>query len=250
MHRIDSSTATPDNRFTEGDPTIPVPATTVTDDWLNAVQEELIAILAAANITPDKANNAQVLAAIQRLIADKTGIAKVGINGLVNPDGTTITIGNDGILSAVAAGAATATKDGISAGIVAFAADNADPARRDIAATPAMVREYLSQFLNPSQSWQSFTVPSQRNVGVTYTNTSGSNIFVWASLYAPTAPACFEVFLDGAQVGRARQATAAGVTIYFLVRPGGSYRITVGESSTTVHPTGSGTTDSWWAEYR
>lgn len=102
MHRIDSSTATPDNRFTEGDPTIPVPATTVTDDWLNAVQEELIAILAAANITPDKANNAQVLAAIQRLIADKTGIAKVGVNGLVNPDGVTILIDGTGKLSSVA----------------------------------------------------------------------------------------------------------------------------------------------------
>lgn len=101
MHRIDSSTATPDNRFTEGDPTIPVPATTVTDDWLNAVQEELIAILAAANITPDKANNAQVLAAIQRLIADKTGIAKVGVNGLVNPDGVTIKIDATGKISVV-----------------------------------------------------------------------------------------------------------------------------------------------------
>lgn len=101
MHRIDSSTATPDNRFTEGDPTIPVPATTVTDDWLNAVQEELIAILAAANITPDKANNAQVLAAIQRLIADKTGIAKVGVNGLVNPDGVTINIDATGKISAI-----------------------------------------------------------------------------------------------------------------------------------------------------
>ncbi|SFW75177.1 hypothetical protein SAMN02910291_02911, partial [Desulfovibrio desulfuricans] len=101
MHRIDSSTATPDNRFTEGDPTIPVPATTVTDDWLNAVQEELIAILAAANVTPDKANNAQVLAAIQRLIADKTGIAKVGVNGLVNPDGVTIKIDATGKISVV-----------------------------------------------------------------------------------------------------------------------------------------------------
>ncbi|MEG6501954.1 hypothetical protein V6C16_12075, partial [Desulfovibrio sp. 1188_IL3213] len=101
MHRIDSSTATPDNRFTEGDPTIPVPATTVTDDWLNAVQEELIAILAAANVTPDKANNAQVLAAIQRLIADKTGIAKVGVNGLVNPDGVTIKIDAMGKISVV-----------------------------------------------------------------------------------------------------------------------------------------------------
>lgn len=79
MHRIDSSTATPDNRFTEGNPTIPVPATTVTADWLNSVQEEAIAVLAAAGIAPDKANNAQVLSAIRKLIADKTLIDGVTI---------------------------------------------------------------------------------------------------------------------------------------------------------------------------
>lgn len=102
MHRIDSSTATPDNRFTEGDPTIPVPATTVTDDWLNAVQEEAVAIILAAGMALDKNNNAQVLAAIQKLIADKTGIAKVGVNGLVNPDGVTIRIDGTGKISAIA----------------------------------------------------------------------------------------------------------------------------------------------------
>lgn len=71
MHRIDSSTATPDNRFTEGDPTIPIPATTVRAAWLNSVQEELIAILAAAGIAPDKAKNTQVVDAINALIPDK-----------------------------------------------------------------------------------------------------------------------------------------------------------------------------------
>lgn len=89
MHRIDSSTATPDNRFTEGDPTIPVPATTVTAAWLNAMQEETIAVLEAVGIAPDKANNSQVLAAIRKLIADKTLI-----------DGVTIRRRNDGTLYA------------------------------------------------------------------------------------------------------------------------------------------------------
>lgn len=99
MHRIDSSTATPDGRFTEGNPTIPVPATTVTADWLNAMQEEAIAVLAAAGIAPDKANNAQMLAAILKLIADETPLAKVGTPGLVMPDGTTIVIDSTGKIS-------------------------------------------------------------------------------------------------------------------------------------------------------
>lgn len=97
MHRIDSSTATPDNRFTEGDPTIPVPATTVTAAWLNALQEEAIAVLAAAGIAPDKANNAQMLAAILKLIADSTpSIATSQKNGIGRPDGITITIDASG----------------------------------------------------------------------------------------------------------------------------------------------------------
>lgn len=101
MHRIDSSTATPDNRFTEGDPTIPIPATTVRAAWLNSVQEELIAILAAAGISPDKTNNAQVVDAINALIIDMTPIASVGVNGLVNPDGVTINIDATGKISAI-----------------------------------------------------------------------------------------------------------------------------------------------------
>ena len=48
MHRIDSATATSDHKFTEGDPTIPIAATTVTADWLNAVQEEIAAVIAGA----------------------------------------------------------------------------------------------------------------------------------------------------------------------------------------------------------
>ena len=102
MHRIDSSTATPDNRFTEGDPTIPVAATTVTAAWLNAMQEEAIAVLAAAEIAPDKANNAQVLAAILKLIADETtGIATSLVNGICRPDGVTLKIDLSGKLSVV-----------------------------------------------------------------------------------------------------------------------------------------------------
>ena len=50
MHRIDTSTATPDHKFTEGDPTIPVAATTVSAPWLNAVQEELVAVITGAGL--------------------------------------------------------------------------------------------------------------------------------------------------------------------------------------------------------
>ena len=71
MHRIDTSTATSDGLFTEGDPLVPTPATVVSADWLNAVQEELVNTLSAAGIAPDKADNAQLAAALSALVLSK-----------------------------------------------------------------------------------------------------------------------------------------------------------------------------------
>lgn len=68
MHRIDTPDATGDGRFTEGDPTVPVPATTVSADWLNAVQDEVLAVLTAAGLTPAKNNNTQLLAALKKVV--------------------------------------------------------------------------------------------------------------------------------------------------------------------------------------
>jgi len=59
--------------FTGGDPTTGQAATPPGYEWYNTVQEELIAILAAAGIAPDRANNAQLLAAIKWLVQGQTG---------------------------------------------------------------------------------------------------------------------------------------------------------------------------------
>ena len=88
MHRIDTATATPDNRFTEGDPTIPVAATVVSADWLNAVQEELAAVITGAGLELDKADNAQLRQAIsQAITAAKPGLATTTAPGLVQIGG-------------------------------------------------------------------------------------------------------------------------------------------------------------------
>lgn len=102
MYRIDSSTAaaalpTPaaagtEGYFTEGNPSTSTPATVVGQDWLNMVQEELVAVVAAAGIARDKTNNAQVIAAIQS-IAKATGPGGYAVRGLVaaNNPGTPAT---------------------------------------------------------------------------------------------------------------------------------------------------------------
>lgn len=61
MFPIDTPSATPDKKFTEGSPTGGVPATVVSATWLNDLQAELLAILSAAGVTPSKAQQNQVL---------------------------------------------------------------------------------------------------------------------------------------------------------------------------------------------
>lgn len=67
MHRIDGPGATVDKKFTEGDPAAGVPATILTDDWLNDMQEELMSLLTAASIAPVKGMQNQVLSALRSL---------------------------------------------------------------------------------------------------------------------------------------------------------------------------------------
>lgn len=58
---------------TSGDPGAGTPATVFPAYAFNAIQEELIAIIVAGGGTPDRTNNAQVLAALRQLIQDETG---------------------------------------------------------------------------------------------------------------------------------------------------------------------------------
>lgn len=68
MHRIDGPGATPENMFTDGDPVAGTPATVVTDEFMNDVQEELISLLTAAGITPVKGTQDQVLKSLAKLL--------------------------------------------------------------------------------------------------------------------------------------------------------------------------------------
>ncbi len=69
MQKISSSTstATPGGEFTEGSPAGGVPATLITAEWLNSVQRELLAVLAAAGVPLDESNNAQLVVALSKL---------------------------------------------------------------------------------------------------------------------------------------------------------------------------------------
>jgi hypothetical protein len=68
MHRIDAADHV-GNLFSEGDPATGTPGTKVSDDWLNAVQEEIAHTVEAAGLALDKANNGQLAAVIAATLA-------------------------------------------------------------------------------------------------------------------------------------------------------------------------------------
>jgi hypothetical protein len=99
MHRIDSNGAavalpTPGavgstvGYFTEGNPATAVPATVVSADWLNAVQEEIVNAITAAGLSPSKTSRVQLTAAIRALAAGHSPKLNVKDYGAVG-DGST-----------------------------------------------------------------------------------------------------------------------------------------------------------------
>ncbi len=68
MHRIDSAGATINNLFTEGNPALGIPATVVSDDIMNDIQEELCTVIEDQGIALVKGTQNQLLNAIKSLI--------------------------------------------------------------------------------------------------------------------------------------------------------------------------------------
>lgn len=67
MFRIDSDGATVGNRFTEGDPGLSIPATVVSDEILNNIQEEIIKPIEQMGIVLSKANEGQLFESLIEL---------------------------------------------------------------------------------------------------------------------------------------------------------------------------------------
>jgi len=68
MHRIDTATAV-NSLFVEKDPVLGLAPTEVSGDWLNAVQEEIVSTIEGSGLVLDKADNTQLLQAIDARVA-------------------------------------------------------------------------------------------------------------------------------------------------------------------------------------
>ncbi|MEO1700393.1 MAG: hypothetical protein AAFU73_24105 [Planctomycetota bacterium] len=80
MDRTNHPTA-PGGRFDDPDPGTGAPGTTIDAAHMNAVQDELIALIEGAGLAPDRANLAQLLEAVQRLAGTTGGLRNWIING-------------------------------------------------------------------------------------------------------------------------------------------------------------------------
>ena len=111
MHGIDGPTAAPalpspaavvgtPGYWSSGDPTTSTPATVPTQDWFNTVQEELVGLVTAAGLAPDKSNHSQLLAALRVLFVAQGGVGggvTIGANQATIPiaGGFIIKVGTD-----------------------------------------------------------------------------------------------------------------------------------------------------------
>jgi len=86
MHRIDSVSAEPDtfgtgkDGYTEGDPSAGIPATATTDDWFNAVQEELCRPIEAFEGSLVKADNHQLMRVLRFITGRLAGANLTQVN--------------------------------------------------------------------------------------------------------------------------------------------------------------------------
>lgn len=105
MHRTDAPGFGPGNAFQEGQPGTGLLASVVGAKWLNATQEELVALVEAAGLAPDDEDNGQVLAALQLLFSAGNASAALK-NRIVNGGfelwqrGTSIAVGSTTIFTA------------------------------------------------------------------------------------------------------------------------------------------------------
>jgi hypothetical protein len=69
MHKIDALHATPENEFTDGNPSTGIEATELIAKWHNTIQREIVNVVEGAGLTLNDGNDGQLLEAIQALLS-------------------------------------------------------------------------------------------------------------------------------------------------------------------------------------
>lgn len=93
MKRTNATGSTVNNLFTNGNPSLSIPATVVDDSWLNSLQEEAANVIEAAGLTLDQTgvDDTQLLQAVNLLIASggQTQLSFTVANNIGSPTNIT-----------------------------------------------------------------------------------------------------------------------------------------------------------------
>lgn len=242
MHRIDTSTAQKDkfgagkNGFTTGDPQSGTPATEVSADILDALQEEIAAVIEDpdSGLELNKSDNGQLIAAIKKIITSKSapdasetekGIARFATAAESAPSteaaaSQSLAASIARVFSVLRSGAAEATNT--LRGTAQLATQEQIDSRAHVAAivTPDKLRE-----LGVNQAWTDLT--SSRALSTTYTNSSGRPIFVSVVSIQPVSDISATFTVDGKIISRhARgQTLSSQITMSALVPAGSTYNV-------------------------
>lgn len=133
MHRIDTS-GNVDNRFHPGNPATGQQATLIDQEWLNAVQEEIVGVILAANIPLAKGTNDQLAEAIVALIAGVVG----------DGDGAVPTTREVLVSGGILTGGGNLAADRTIGLVAATTAETAAQIREDVVCTPASLAGLVS----------------------------------------------------------------------------------------------------------
>jgi hypothetical protein len=257
MHRIDTPSATVDEQFTEGSPTGGVPATVVSADWLNSIQEEIANVVESAGLTLEKENNEQLLSAIigiaglDYLNSIRANVASasavnlttgapntrhIDLTGTTTINSFTVVAGRcyfvrfTGVLQLTNSasintqrGANITTAAGDTCIIRATAADTVEILCGDFKA---------DRGIGSGQTWQD--VAASRAISTTYTNTTGRPIQVALGIFN-TAEANLNFFINAVRIVTTFIAAGQTSAMTIIIPAGSTYSITVSTGSPTIN---------------
>jgi hypothetical protein len=216
--------------FTNGNPTLSVPATIVQSDFLNSLIAELLAVITASGLTPSKTNNGQLLQAIQELITAAGATSSTALTeeaalraAADNSEATTRA-------SAISSETATRAAGDTAEATTRAAADTAEAtARASAISSEASTR--ASAIATEASARQAIfgatsIVTSARSQSTVYVNSNGRPLFV--SVYGITTGAGANLVfainsVAAAEMGQA--SVGSEVSVWGMVPAGSYYQI-------------------------
>lgn len=204
-------------------------------EWFNMITDELLSVVYAAGLAPDKSDHGQLLAAIEQLLSSSLspdasesvkGIARFSTQSEASP--ATSSAASSSLMLSVLRGldllkSSAALASSSQQGTMRTATQSEVDARSAVVAavTPDKLRE-----VGVGQTWQDVT--ASRALGTTYTNTTGRPIMVYVGSTSATTSSSF-LTVSGIQLPISQGQVGGGVfkeVSIAIVPPGATYSAT------------------------